>query len=346
MKQMRYLITGGSGFIGSHLADRLLKQDHFVSVIDDLSTGNIENIQHLRDKPRFQFVVASILDESVLAGLIKDADAVFHLAAGVGVKLIIDEPISTMETNIYGTGLVLKYASEGRKPVLLTSTSEVYGRADTTPYAEESDCVYGPPTKSRWSYALSKAIDEHLALAFHKKRDLPVVIARLFNTAGPRQTGIYGMVIPRFARQALLGMPITVYGDGKQSRCFCHVSDVTRALAQLIQTSACMGQVYNVGSEDEVSMIDLAELMRRRAGTNAPIHLVPYEQVYTVDFEDMQRRRPSIAKIRAAIGFEPELSLERTIDDVIDSMKSKAAFGARNELEEIVSKHSEQPWRV
>lgn len=318
---MKYLITGGSGFIGSHLADLLIQQGHAVSIIDDLTTGSIENILHLKANPRFQYVIDSVTNESLLAELVDQVDGVFHLAAVVGVRLVVDEPIRTIETNIRCTELVLKHASKKGKKVLLTSTSEVYGKSDQVPYAEDGDLQYGPTTRSRWSYAFSKAIDEFLALAYYKTRGLPVVVVRLFNTVGPRQTGHYGMVLPRFIKQALTGGPITVYGTGEQTRCFCHVADVVQALAQLMSDEGCVGEIFNVGGNEEISIVGLAERVRQQINPQLAIQFIPYEEAYQVGFEDMQRRRPDITKLQKAIGFVPEHTLDQIIQDVLVYLK-------------------------
>ena len=320
---MKYLITGGSGFIGSHLAERLLHNGHSVIVIDDLTTGTIENIRHLKTSSKFQYVIDSVTNESLMAELIDSVDAVFHLAAVVGVRLVVDEPIRTIQTNIHCTELVLKHASKKSKKVIITSTSEIYGKSEQIPFSEENDLVYGSTTKSRWSYAFSKGVDEFLALAYHQTRALPVMIVRLFNTVGPRQTGHYGMVIPRFVHQALSGMPITVYGDGKQTRCFCHVEDATRAFAKLMETESCVGQIYNVGSTEEVTILQLAEMILRKTGSKLGMQFVPYEKAYAAGFEDMMHRRPDISKIHKAIGFKPEHNLEKIVDDVIAHKKKE-----------------------
>ncbi|MBI1748978.1 MAG: SDR family NAD(P)-dependent oxidoreductase [Acidobacteria bacterium] len=317
---MKYLITGGSGFIGSHLADRLLEQGHTVLVVDDLTTGSIENIQHLKNHARFQYVIDSVMNEPLLAELIDCVDGVFHLAAVVGVRLVVDEPIRTIQTNIHCTELVLKHAGKKGKKVLITSTSEVYGKSAQVPYSEDDALVYGPTTKSRWSYAYSKAIDEFLALAYYKTRGLPIIITRLFNTVGPRQTGHYGMVLPRFVQQALAGGPITVYGDGHQMRCFCHVTDVTRALAQLMESPDALGEIFNLGSDKETTILQLAKMVRARINPTIGIRYVAYEQAYGAGFDDMQRRQPNTAKIHKAIGFKPEFQLDQIIDDVAQHM--------------------------
>jgi len=314
---MKYLITGGCGFVGSHLSDLLLELGHSVMVIDDLSTGAVQNILHLKGNAGFEYVIDSVLNESLVAELIDQADGVFHLAAVVGVRIVVEEPIRTITTNIDCTNVVLKHACKKGKRVLLASTSEVYGKSDKVPYREDQDLLYGPTTKSRWSYAYSKAVDEFLALAHYQTRALPVVIVRLFNTVGPRQTGNYGMVIPRFVQQALMGESLSVYGDGKQSRCFCHVADVAKALVRLMETPAATGEIFNLGSDEEITILQLAELVRKVTGSTAPITFVHYEQAYAVGFEDMQRRIPDLAKIRRVIGFQPTHNLEKIVSDVV-----------------------------
>jgi UDP-glucose 4-epimerase len=313
---VKYLITGSCGFIGSHLTDVLLARGHSVVGIDDLTTGSIENILHLKSHPRFQYYIDSVTNERLLAELIDYSDAVFHLAAVVGVRLVVDEPVRTIKTNIECTELVLKHAAKKKRKVLIASTSEVYGKSPSLPYAEDGDLVYGPTTKSRWSYAFSKAIDEFLALAYHKTHALPVIIVRLFNTVGARQTGQYGMVLPRFVKQAVTGRALTVYGDGAQRRCFCHVADVTQALANLMATDECVGEIYNVGGQEEVTILDLAERIRARFNPGAKIEFVPYDVAYEPGFEDMMQRRPDISKIAKAIGFSPQRSLAEMIEDV------------------------------
>ncbi len=314
---MKALITGGAGFIGSHLAEYLLQQDHEVFVIDDLSTGAIENVLHLKPNPRFEYAISSVLDTAVSAELIDRCDVIFHLAAAVGVRLIVESPVRTIETNIKGTETVLELAQKKRKKVVLASTSEVYGKASKVPFSEDDDLVLGPTFKSRWSYACSKAVDEFLALAYWQERKVPVVIARLFNTVGPRQLGRYGMVLPNFVQQAIRNTPITVFGDGSQTRCFCHVSDVTRALLQLATTSEAVGGIFNVGSDEEVSIMQLAEQVRRQAQSHSPIQCIPYESAYSEGFEDMRRRVPDIRKIRRLIGYRPTFSLSQIVESVI-----------------------------
>jgi len=314
---MKALITGGAGFVGSHLAEALLARGDEVHVIDNLSTGSIENIEHLKGQARFHYVIESVLNEPVLAELVDRVDVVFHLAAAVGVRLIVESPVNTIETNVHGTELVLKLANKKRKKVLITSTSEVYGKAEDVPFREDGDLVMGATSRGRWSYACSKAIDEFLALAYHKEKRLPVVIARLFNTVGPRQTGRYGMVVPSFVKQALLGHPITVYGDGSQTRCFGYVGDVVGQLTRLAQDERAVGQVWNVGNDrEETSVLDLARRVKARTASSSPIELVPYDRAYEEGFEDMQRRVPDLSKLRALTGYEPQVGLDEIIDRV------------------------------
>ena len=320
---MRALITGGAGFIGSHLAEALLRAGAEVAVIDDLSTGSIENLEHLQGLNKFSYTIETLLNRSHLAELVDRADVIFHLAAAVGVRLIIESPVRTIETNVKGTELVLELAAKKGKKVLLTSTSEVYGKANKIPFKEDDDLVLGPTTKGRWSYACSKAIDEFLALAYWREKRVPVVIARLFNTVGPRQTGRYGMVIPNFVQQSLSGGPITVFGDGKQSRCFAWVGDVIGALIRLGNHPAAVGQVFNVGSETEVRIRDLAGMVREFTGSNAKIKLIPYSKAYEEGFEDMQRRIPDLTKIRRLIGYEPRVGLPEILRRVIEHDRGK-----------------------
>jgi UDP-glucose 4-epimerase len=314
---MHVLITGGAGFIGSHLAEALLAQGHAVTAVDNLSTGRLANIAHLEGQPGFQFVYESITNETVMDRLVSMADLIYHLAAAVGVELIVKDPVHTLETNIQGTEAVLRLARRYRRKVLLASTSEVYGKSAVVPFHEDADRVMGPTVKSRWSYAESKAIDEFLGLAYHKQFDLPVVICRFFNTVGPRQTGAYGMVIPRLVQQALTGKPLTVYGSGQQSRCFCNVKDTVRAIIELAHAPRAVGEIYNVGSQEEVTIQQLAERVLTRTGSASGIQLVPYDEAYEKGFEDMQRRVPSIEKIQAAIEWEPTVRLDQTLDEVI-----------------------------
>lgn len=313
-----YLITGGAGFVGSHLADHLIQTGNRVIVIDDLSTGQIANIEHLKGNPSFEYVIDTVMNRGLLAELVDRADQVFHLAAAVGVKLIIESPVRTIETNVRGTEVVLEMANKKKKPVLITSTSEVYGKSTKLPFAEDDDLVLGATTRGRWAYACSKALDEFLGIAYFNEKSLPVCIARLFNTVGPRQTGRYGMVLPRFVRQALSNSPLTVFGDGTQSRCFCDVSDVVEALVRLVRKEEAWGQVYNIGAEEPVSMMDLARLVRDQLGSRSEIVLVPYDEAYGRGFEDMSRRVPDISKIRNLIGFEPRTALPRIIERIAD----------------------------
>ena len=324
--RMRCLITGGAGFVGGHLAEALLKRGDTVYVIDDLSTGSIENIEALKEDRRFHYVIDSVMNERVLAELIDRVDVVFHLAAAVGVRLIVESPVNTIETNVHGTELVLKLANKKKKKVLLASTSEVYGKSNDVPFHEESDLVMGATHKGRWSYACSKALDEFLALAYHKEKRLPVVIVRLFNTVGPRQTGRYGMVIPNFVKQALLGHPITVYGDGSQSRCFTYVGDVVNALIALVEHEGAVGQVFNVGNDTrEISILDLARKVKERTQSASEIKIVPYDQAYEAGFEDMPRRVPDLTKIRALTGYQPKVDLDEILDHVIAYFTSDQA---------------------
>jgi UDP-glucose 4-epimerase len=319
---MRYLITGGAGFIGSHLAERLLAGSDSVSVIDDLSTGSMDNIAHLRGSARFQHVIASITEKSLLAELVDEADVVVHLAAAVGVRLIVESPVRTIETNVHGTELVLELANKKKKRVVVASTSEVYGKSNRVPFNEEDDLLLGAPTKGRWSYACSKAIDEFLAIAYWREKKLPVTIVRLFNTVGPRQTGRYGMVIPSLVKQAIMGQPLTVFGDGEQSRCFGHVRDVVEALVALIQTPDSTGEIFNVGSDREITINSLAELVREMTESSAPIVHMSYDQAYADGFEDMRRRVPDLTKIRRLIGYAPRYEIRDILRDVIEHMRN------------------------
>jgi UDP-glucose 4-epimerase len=320
----RVLVTGGAGFIGSHLCEALIARGDEVFMIDDLSTGSYDNIRGLKDNSTFHITIGSILDSPLLEPLVEKVDLVYHLAAAVGVHKIIEAPVDTIETNILGSHKVLSACAKFHKTVLLASTSEVYGKSDSCPFREEDDAVYGPTTKSRWSYACSKAIDEFLALAYAKEKGLPVIIARLFNTTGPRQTGRYGMVLPRFIKQALQGAPITVYGNGRQSRCFANVSDVVEALLRLVDEPRSLGQVFNIGNPEEISIYELAEKVKRMTGSTSKIELVPYEEAYSAGFEDMERRVPCIDKIAALVGFAPKVPLDQTISRIVESMKPGA----------------------
>jgi UDP-glucose 4-epimerase len=321
---LRALITGGAGFIGSHLAEHLVARGAAVTAIDDLSTGSFANIAHLADRKDFRFVCESVTNETVMDRLVSHCDIIYHLAAAVGVDLIIKNPVQTIETNVLGTEAVLRLARRYHTKVLIASTSEVYGKSDNHPYKEDDDRVLGPTTRSRWAYAESKALDEFLALAYHKEFRIPVVIARLFNTVGPRQTGAYGMVIPRLAQQAVEGRPLTVYEDGLQSRCFCDVRDVVPALIGISLCPAAEGEIFNVGSEQEISILDLARRILRLSASSSSIEFVPYERAYRSDFEDMRRRVPNIERIRGLIGWEPRISLDQTLEEVIAEFRARA----------------------
>jgi UDP-glucose 4-epimerase len=343
-KPKSYLITGGAGFIGSHLADALLDRGQRVVVIDNLSTGRFENIEHLRDHPRFRFAIDTITNEVVMDRLVSECDLIFHLAAAVGVELIVKDPVHVIETNVLGTHAVLKVANRYRRKVLLASTSEIYGKGNGAPFQEEGDRILGPTVKSRWSYSTSKAVDEFLGLAYWRQMGLPVVIFRLFNTVGPRQSGQYGMVLPRFVQQALRGEPLKVYGDGQQSRCFCYVEDSVRALIGLAECEEAVGQVFNVGSTEEVTILELArkvaamvqdgaggKVRKRGLGPEKgaprrerPFVLIPYAQAYEEGFEDMRQRVPDIGKIRRLTGWEPRIPLAETLQMVIDHYRNGA----------------------
>ncbi len=319
---MRYLITGGAGFIGSHMAEELLAGGHAVSVIDNLSTGSITNIEHLKGEKNFTYAIDDIHNEPLLAELIDNCDVVFHLAAAVGVKLIVEEPVHTIETNIEGTRLVFKHAAKKKRKVVLASTSEVYGKSTRVPFAEGDDMVLGSSKKSRWSYAASKAVDEFLALSYTKEKKVPAVVVRLFNTVGPRQVGQYGMVIPRFIAQALSGGPITVYGDGKQSRCFCYVKDAVSGLIALSNEERAVGEVFNLGSNEEITIGKLAEKVQALVNPDAQIVYIPYEEAYEEGFEDMRRRVPDISKIAGLIGFRPTKSIDGILAVTADHISS------------------------
>jgi len=319
---VHYLITGGAGFIGSHLAEALLERGDRVSVIDDLSTGSIRNIAHLKSHPQFSYVIDTMTNKPLLGELVDAADQVFHLAAAVGVQLIVDSPVRTIETNLGCTELVLAAACKKHKKLLVASTSEVYGKSTDVPFRENGDLVLGATTRGRWSYACSKAVDEFLAIAYWRERRCPTVIARFFNTVGPRQTGRYGMVLPRFATQAIRGEPITVYGDGQQSRCFGHVSDAVRAAVALMDADNTVGEVFNVGGQEEIKILDVAKRVRELSESESEIVFLPYEEAYGENFEDMHRRVPSLDKIRGAIGYEPRMGLEETLQSVISYHRS------------------------
>ncbi len=325
---MRLLITGGAGFIGSHLAEKYLERGDEVSIIDDLSTGSIENIQHLKKHPRFDYTIESVRNYPVLAELVDRADVVIHLAAAVGVQLIVESPVRTIETNVRGTEVVLEVANKKKKTVLIASTSEVYGLSDRVPFREDGNLVLGSTSKGRWSYACSKAIDEFLALAYWREKRLPTIIVRLFNTVGPRQTGQYGMVVPRFVKQAIAGRPLTVFGDGKQTRCFCHVGDVVGALMKLVDSPSAVGEVFNIGSTEEVSILQLAETVKRMASSSSEIVFVPYDEAYEEGFEDMPRRVPDTTKIDQLVGFGPTYTLDGIIRSVIEYQRGTSATRA------------------
>jgi UDP-glucose 4-epimerase len=328
---MRILITGGAGFIGSHLAEAFIDRGDRVHVLDDLSTGSIDNIRALKDDARFGYTIDSCHDARLVAELVDAADYVYHLAAAVGVQLIVDSPVRTIETNVHTTEIVLAQASKKGKPVFIASTSEVYGKSTQLPFREDGDIVLGASHRGRWAYACSKALDEFLALAYFRERRLPTVVGRMFNTVGPRQTGRYGMVIPNFVRQALSGEPLTVFGTGEQRRCFCHVRDVVGALSQLCERDDLFGEVLNIGSTEEVSMLELADRVKAVTGSESEIALVSYEEAYGEGFEDMQRRVPDLSKIGAALGWRPTASLEEILRDVVEfelSLNPLAPHGA------------------
>ena len=320
---MRALITGGAGFVGSHLAEHLLAEGHAVSILDNLSTGSIENIAHLKGRAGFDYTIDSVANGPLVAELIDRCDVVFHLAAAVGVKLIVEQPVHTIETNVHGTEVVLKHAAKKKKLVFIASTSEVYGKSTEVPFREDADLVLGPTEKHRWAYACSKLIDEFLALAYWKERRLPVVVVRLFNTVGPRQTGQYGMVLPNFVRQALADEPITVFGDGTQSRSFTYVGDVVQALVRLALVPQAVGHVFNIGSTEEISIRQLADRVKAIAGSRSPVRFIPYDEAYEAGFEDMPRRVPDIGKVRELIGFEPRVPLDEIIRRVVEHETAK-----------------------
>ena len=320
---MRHLVTGGAGFIGSHLAEALLARGDEVFVLDDLSTGSVENIRHLKAQPKFHYFFDSITNKQLLAELVDESDVVFHLAAAVGVRLIVESPVRTLETNVYGTQLVLEAASKKKKMVFAASTSEVYGKSNQVPFREDADLVLGPTTKGRWSYAASKALDEFLALSYWKEKKQPVIVARFFNTVGPRQTGRYGMVLPNFVRQALENSPITVYGTGQQSRCFCDVRDTIHAVLRLIGTDGAVGEVVNIGTDEEISIEGLAHLVKKRTKSSSEVTYIPYDQAYEPGFEDMLRRIPSLEKLQRLTSFRPAMPLTAIVDRVIDHFQKK-----------------------
>jgi UDP-glucose 4-epimerase len=327
---LRYLITGGTGFIGSHLAERLLDNGDRVVLLDNLSTGSMENIRHLKGSEHLEYHLDGIENRQLLAELVDDADVIIHFAAAVGVKLIVESPVRTIETNVNGTQMVLEAASKKRKLVLIASTSEVYGKNTNIPFHEDADLVLGPTTKGRWSYAASKALDEFLALSYWKERKQPVIVVRFFNTVGPRQTGRYGMVLPNFVKNALSHSPIEVYGDGSQSRCFCDVRDTVEALLRLLPLDKAVGEVINIGNTEEVTIENLARIVKQRTGSSSPIQFVPYDKAYEPGFEDMMRRVPSIDKLHALTGFRPQTSLNEIIDRVAAYFRQKDSLLAGN----------------
>ena len=320
---MRYLITGGAGFIGSHLAETLLNRGDRVFILDDLSTGSVDNIRHLKGRERFHTSFDSITNKQLLAELVDEADIVVHFAAAVGVRLIVESPVRTIETNVYGTQLILDAAAKKKKLVVTASTSEVYGKSDKIPFREDADLVLGPTTKGRWSYAASKALDEFLALSYWKERHQPVIVVRFFNTVGPRQTGRYGMVLPNFVRQALDNSPITIYGSGQQSRCFCHVKDTIESLLRLTANERAIGEVVNIGTDQEISIEGLAHLVKQRTKSSSKLEYVPYDQAYEPGFEDMFRRVPCLEKLQSLANFRPTTPLASIVDDVAEHFRSK-----------------------
>ncbi|HUJ51795.1 MAG TPA: GDP-mannose 4,6-dehydratase [Bryobacteraceae bacterium] len=325
---MRHLITGGAGFIGSHLSEALLKRGDEVFILDDLSTGSVENIRHLKTHERFHYFFDSITNKQLLAELVDESDVVLHLAAAVGVRLIVESPVRTLETNVYGTQLVLDAASKKKKLVLTASTSEVYGKSEKVPFREDADLVLGATMMSRWSYAASKALDEFLALSYWRERKQPIIVVRLFNTVGPRQIGRYGMVLPNFARQALEGKPITIFGTGRQSRCFCDVRDTVEAIQRLIDTDKALGEVVNIGSDEEISIEGLAHVVKQRTKSDSPITYIPYDQAYEPGFEDMLRRVPALEKLERLTGFRPRTQLTEIVDRVVAHLRKAPEVAA------------------
>jgi UDP-glucose 4-epimerase len=326
---LRFLITGGAGFIGSHLSERLLNRGDQVVLLDNLSTGSMENIRHLKSSERLAYHLDSIENRQLVAELVDDADVIVHLAAAVGVRLIVESPVRTIETNVNGTQLILEAAAKKRKLVLTASTSEVYGKSTQIPFHEEADLVLGPTTKGRWSYAASKALDEFLALSYWKEKKVPVIVVRFFNTVGPRQTGRYGMVLPNFVQQALDNAPISVYGDGKQSRCFCDVRDTVQALVKLIDCERAVGEVVNIGNTEEITIEALAQRVKQRTSSSSPIEFIPYDKAYEPGFEDMMRRVPCVDKLESITGFRPQTPLNEIIDRVASHMKQKESVSSR-----------------
>ena len=321
---MKVLITGGAGFIGSHLSDRLIEAGHRVTAVDDLSTGRLENIAHLEGAPGFQFVHESIMHEVVMDRLVSECDVIYHLASAVGVELIVSRPVEVIERCILGTEIVLRTAHRYKKKVLITSTSEIYGKNTKVPFSEDDDRQLGPTTKSRWSYSCAKAIDEFLALAYQKEKNLPIVIVRLFNTVGPRQTGQYGMVVPRFVQQALAGKPLSVYGDGSQQRCFGYVGDIVGALVGLMEHPGAVGRIFNIGNTEEVSILELAKRIIKLTNSTSTIQMIPYEVAYEAGFEDMARRIPDLTRVQALIGYQPTVGLDEIIERIASHLRESA----------------------
>jgi len=322
---MKILITGGAGFVGSHLADRLIADGHEITVIDDLSTGRYSNVEHLEGNENFRLIIDTVLNQPLMEELIRDTDRVYHMASAVGVRLIMEQPVKTIETIFHGTDVILKFSSRYRKRVLIPSTSEVYGKGASIPFSEDDDLLTGATDKHRWAYACAKTLDEFLALAHWKETRLPVVVVRLFNTVGPRQTGQYGMVVPRFVHAAIRNEPITVHGDGTQQRCFGHVSDVVEGLVKLLETPACFGQVINLGNDQEVSILGLADRAITLTQSSSEIKFIPYEEAYGDGFEDMRRRVPNLAKAGGLIGYQPTKSLDDIINDVADEFRNSSS---------------------
>lgn len=325
---MKTLITGGAGFVGSHLADKLIEQGHQITVIDDLSTGRYSNVEHLEGNANFRLIIDTVLNQELMEELIRESDRVFHMASAVGVRLIMEQPVKTIETIFHGTDVVLRFCSRYRKRVLIPSTSEVYGKGASIPFREEDDLLTGATDKHRWAYACAKTLDEFLALAHWKETRLPVVVVRLFNTVGPRQTGQYGMVVPRFIHSAMKNEPITVFGDGTQQRCFGHVLDVVEGLSKLLESTQCFGQVINLGNDEEVSILGLAERAIKLTGSKSEIRYIPYEEAYGDGFEDMRRRVPGLDKAKKLIGYQPTRSLSDIINDVANEFRKESAAAA------------------
>lgn len=323
---MNVLITGGAGFIGSHFAERCLNEGWHVAIIDDLSTGSFGNVAHLKKDPRFSYTIDTVFHAAVVSELVDTADIVFHLAAAVGVRLIVEKPVHTIETNVHGTEVVLRAVAKKQKRIVIASTSEVYGKSMAIPFREDGDLVIGPTTKGRWSYACSKALDEFLGLAYYNEKGVPITIARFFNTVGPRQTGRYGMVVPNFVKQALYNEPITVYGDGNQSRCFGYVHDVVEALVRIARSSSVAGEILNIGNDSEISIRGLAEAIKNRTGSGSEIVHLPYDQVYGPGFEDMFRRVPSLEKTERLLGYRPTTPLETIIDAVAEELRAQESY--------------------